>query len=236
MNTSIIHSTILAFILALILSGCSASTEPMPIATYHTPQSGDSYTYHEYQTELDGTMIPDTDTTLVASVGATLPTFGGVSDVSQIFKNADTTYLKVKTDSSFMQMQNEIAITASVKIPALWISYSPQTNSIILDTTVSSFISGMPAKFHTTISIDYVGRNSVVVGGVTLKTLKFSRIEVVVVTVFGTDYTTTVTVESEYAPTIGYVASNTVTFSSDSPQSPVPNGIHYSKLTNYTIH
>jgi len=226
-----------AFVCALLCSACSsdASTEG-PISGVHTLKSGNSFTYHVYATGLDSAVVPGSDTTLSAIVNRTSLSIEGKSNVMEILQGPDTTYFAEANDSSFAVLQNPIGITSGVAIPGIWVSFNPAFNGKTLyDSTLDGMISGMPAKIHTSIVTNYLGKDAVTIGGAVLSIYKFSKVVTVVVTIMGQDYTTIVTVNNNYAPSLGYLTLHNTKTSSNSDRSPVPNGINYSLLQSYSL-
>ena len=120
-------------------------------------------------------------------------------------------------------------------MPALWISFNPTLiNKTIYDSTQNVTISGMPAKIHATIVINYLGKDAASIASASIPILKFSKVVKVVATVYGQDYTTTVTVTDNYAPSLGYLTERDAGTFTDSQYSPVPNGTQYSVLQSYS--
>ncbi len=228
--------SVTALVSALCISSCSSTTAPQTgVTASHALSAGQSFTYHDHAVDMQGNLIPGTDTTLQAVVLQTGVAYAGKTNVSEIIKGTDTSYFVRESDSSFVLIQSQFTIVAGAAMPAIWISFDPAAiNKTIYDSTQNVTISGMPAKIHATILINYLGKDAASIGGVSIPILKFSKVVKVTATVYGQDYTTIVTVTNNYAPTLGYLTERDAVTFSDSQYSPVPNGTQYSVLRSFS--
>jgi len=233
MKTSITILTIAA--LAALFTACSSSTETTPKQANHHLTADDTFTYHEYQTDLDSNLIDGTDTTVVATAVGTNLTVGGRSDVTEIH-GSNTIDIAIESDSLIHILQRKIDIFPDVSIPAVWIPYNTHISQQTVHTsTQTTTIQGMPSTVTIKIDALYLGNDSVAVSGKKLFVERFSKVVTTIVTVgsFG-DITTTVRVTYAYSPLLGYLVSKVDRTSSDSPLSPVPDGMMFSQLQSYT--
>ncbi len=232
-------NSITFFILAAVaalLSACSSSTETTPVQANHRLKTGDTFTYHEYQTDLDSNLIDGTDTTVIATVIGTDLTVEGRTDVTEIH-GSDTIYIAVESDSLIRILQRQIDIFPDVSIPATWMPFDTHIAQQTLHTsTQNTTIQGMPSTVKIKMDALWLGNDSVEVGGKKLFVERFSKVVTVVVTVgsFG-DVTTTVRVTYAYSPLLGYLTNKVDRTSSDSPASPVPDGMAVSLLQSYDL-
>ena len=201
----------------------------------HRLKAGDTFSYHEYQTDLDSNLIDGTDTTVIATVIGTDLTVEGRSDVAEIH-GSDTIDIAVESDSLIRVLQRQIDIFPDVSIPATWLPFNTHIALQTVHTsTQNTTIQGMPSTVKIKIDALYLGNDSVEVGGKQLLVERFSKVVTVVVTVGSfADVTTTVAVTYSYSPLLGYLASKVERTSSDSQLSPVPDGMMFSQLQSYT--
>lgn len=228
---------LLLIITAFTVIGCSSTTEQVTTPSGpHILKQGDTFTYHEHQTDTLGLAISGTDTTITAIVSTIYPTFKDKSGVAEIIFGTDSVHIATLTDSSFDLLQEARDVTAGLRIPSLWINYSPALlYQKAYDSTTATSLSGTPAIVRILIEARYLGKNTTAIAGKAIQTYNYSKTTNVIVTVFGKDYTTVVTVMNSYAPSIGFLTSRVIKSTSDSQNSPVPNGIVYDDLTAYSF-
>jgi hypothetical protein len=221
---------------AALLSACSSSTETAPTQANHRLKTGDTFTYHEYETDLDSNLIDGTDTTVIATVIGTDLTVEGRTDVAEIH-GSDTIDIAVESDSLIRVLQRQVDIFPDVSIPAVWVPFDTHIpQQTVHESTQNTIIQGMASTVKIKIDAVYLGNDSVEVSDKKLFVERFSKIVTVVVSVgsFG-DVATTVTVTYSYSPLLGYFAGKNERTYSDSPFSPVPNGTTQSKLIDYLL-
>ena len=237
MKINLFLSFTFAAIVAACSTGCSSSSEsPQPIPSNHHLTTGDSFTYHQYQTDLDSVKIDGSDTTITATVVGTNLSIEGRTDVTEIH-GTDTVDIAVENDSLFRILQHRVDVSADASIPAIWVPFDARVVSrTILDSSQAAVVNGADATVTTKVEVNYLGKGSVTVNSKAVATIRFAKVITVVVSfpAFG-DFTTIVTISYSYAPEIGYVATKSERSYSDTQFSPVPNGITESVLTSYTL-
>jgi hypothetical protein len=225
-----------ALLIITFLSSCSNSvSEQAKTPTVHELKQGDTFSYHEHQTDTLGAEIAGTDTIRIASVNRILPEYFGMNAVAEIIKGSDTTYFAGSADSSFYTLQNAIAI-GGAQMPMMWVYFDySNTGKTLIDSTMNTTINGTSAKVHIEIGLTDYGKENLNVGTTSLTSYRFTKSVKVTVTVFGLDYITNVLVTYSYAPSIGYLTVHNSKTTSNSNQSPYPDGISYSELVSYSI-
>lgn len=223
---------LLVVALALFLSSCSNDSQPV------IPQVkagvGSTFNYHVVSYDEAGAVIADSAMTYtVISNSAALGGRSGISAAANA--DGDTLYF-VYSDRGITYYQPAIPIIDDIVIPYQWITldsaeHTPGKTIIRMqDTTVQQ---GVPIYFTLGETQTRLTDTVLTVNGVSQGTKRWTLRTIVTATVSltGQTSTTTVDVTRAFAPKLGYIASEITTTNSDSPFSPVPNGIEVRTLT-----
>ncbi|HET9137708.1 MAG TPA: hypothetical protein VFO76_13835 [Candidatus Kapabacteria bacterium] len=235
MKTTLLTLTIAVFFAASFIA-CSSSSETTPTQSNHRLKTGDAFTYHQYDTELDGTKIDGSDTTVVATIVGTNLSVEGRTDVAEIH-GVDTVDIAVVNDSMFWILQHEVAIAPGCSIPPIWIPFDTKiTSRMMLDSTIATKLNGMNAMVSIKVEVNYTGKGTSVINGKTFTTENFDKIVTVVVSIPSAgDFTTVVTITNSFSPELGYLSLHAERSDSDSQFAPFPNGVTVSELTGVSL-
>src|SRR5689334_28811 len=90
----------LAFVAAIVISGCSSSTTSTPpLPTNVTPKSGSTYTYHKHEVDSSAAQGKTAgDSTIVAVVISSGTTFAGKSNVVTVYDDYDTLRYSIESN------------------------------------------------------------------------------------------------------------------------------------------
>jgi hypothetical protein len=218
------------------LASCSESpSEP----TDSSPKAGSTYTFSEYEIDADGNVKPDSGKTTTDSLIATNLSFYGSADVHQIVSKAEYGYFKAIGSNSFDMYQDSIVIMDGLVVPQIWMHYNgtSQLDTIYVD-SVSSTFNGYPGTMRVIVTTTGKGNSTYTpVGDKTLSTIETEDNFIVVVRIDGVGdvSTTTITTKLSYSPELEYMVRQEVTSYSDSPFSPIENGMSVRELSSYSL-
>ncbi len=237
MKTSLLFVSTIALAAMITISGCSSSSTDAPVQSNHTLKIGDTFTYHEHQTDGNDQPIDGTDTTVTATVAATGITIAGRTDATIIISPRDTSAIAGASDSVVYVLQDSITIMNGVQIPQTWVPcvFHAGSKTIYTD-SIDAVVSGTDAKIAITIDYQYDKTDSSTIGSEKFQTQVFEKKVLVdfYIPVIDQHFTELVTAIYHYAPKIGFFTARSVTFKGNSDQSPFPDGSTYDDLVSYS--
>ena len=218
------------------LASCGESPSEQVDAT---PKAGSTYTFSEYEADLDGNIDPDSRITTTDSLISTNLSFFSSADVHQIRTKGEYGYFKAFSNSSFDMYQDSIVIMEGLVVPQMWVQYNGtgQLDTIYVD-SVRSVFNGYPGMM--TVMATTIGKGNSTytpAGGKALRAVEVEDNFIVVVRIDGVGEvsTTTITTKLSYSPELQYIVREEDTSFSDSPFSPIPNGKSVRELSSYSL-
>ncbi len=204
-----------------------------------TPKGGSTYTFAEYEADIDSNIDPDSHQTTSDTLLATGLSFFGSPDVHQVSSQGDYGYFKAFGSGSFDTYQDSMAIMDGLVVPPMWVHYNAASPlDTIFSNAVSGVFNGFPGTMTLTLTTLGKGYSTyTTVSGKTLSTVEIEKNFTVVVAIngVGTVSTTSVTTKLSYSPELQYIVREEVISNSDSPFSQIENGTSVRELTAYKL-
>jgi hypothetical protein len=183
------------------ISGCTSSTSTKNAPVDNTgstvkPKEGSTYTIALYSTDSAGTKIAGTDNATVYTVSDTSKTYNGKSGVWILSSAVNTNFIRYEDngDVSFYDPQAKTGTGIGT-----WVTLPNSTKTSVPYPPTDTIIQGVSVQITGTIS--YVGYESV---AVLSQSVPASKFRIMLHTVQSNSGATDETVDSWYAPSIGY--------------------------------